>query len=66
MSIESAEGFDPTAPTPVAVHGTEAWVVIARDHPLASMVLTYADANKLQAELRKVLADKGITLRDAF
>src|SRR5262245_65473937 len=54
---------DPTA-TPIDVHGTAAWVVVTRDRPLAALTMTYAEANKLQADLRRVCTTAGITLMD--
>lgn len=59
---------EPVEPSPIAdalfdidVHGTSAWVIISRDQPLAVMTMSYARANRLQADLRKLLISHDIT-----
>lgn len=46
----------------IRVHATGAWVVVSRDEPLAVMTMSFGRANKLQADIRKALLDKGIPL----
>lgn len=48
----------PLISTPVEVHGTSAWVILARDRPLASMTMSYPAAEKLYADLGDVLANR--------
>lgn len=45
---------------------TKDGIFIGRDEPLAVLFLSYPEANALQADLRKILVEAGITMNDAF
>lgn len=48
------------------VHAGAYRLVIDRESTGEVLSMTYAEANQLQADIRKVLIDQAITMRDAF
>lgn len=49
----------------ITVHTNRGAVVIARNG-LAALAMTYAEANRLQAEIRQHLVNEGVTLSNAL
>jgi hypothetical protein len=53
----------------ITVHTGSSMVIIRRtfdEQTYAEFPMTYAEANQLQADIRQVLTENAITMRDAF